>query len=483
MAYIGDRLEVFAGTTPDRTALACGPVRLSWLDLIETIGVAETQIRRRTSFGARIALLLKNPAELIICFVACARSGRIAVVLDPEWPEARKQATLDTISAGLLIDDARFSAFKSSAVTAPVDAGVAEDPAPGEDDLFYAGFTSGTSGTPKGYVRTHGSWLESFALSEREFGASGANRVVLAGQLNHSLHLYGAVCGLACGQEVVLLPRFDPRAVLAELEGASDGAVLYATPTQLHYLAEAARRSGPVVAVAQVFSSGAKWGGEDRNALARVFPKAQLIEFYGASEASFITVARPDESIPEGSVGRAASGVDILIGNPDTPAPSGEPGPVWVRSAMLFSGYICGASPLTRWQDGWLTFGDHGYLDADGFLFLTGRENRMIVTSGLNVYPEEIEAALCAHPAVAVAVVVGLSDRARGERLEAAVQLSSDLPEAEAFLQKHCKALLGTGKVPRRIKVVDRLPLTAGGKPDIQRITSDLSKEACKEGM
>ncbi len=483
MAYVGDRLEDFAGKTPDRIALACATVRLTWRDLIDEIEAVEIHIRRHTSFGARIALLLKNPAELIVCFFACARTGRIAVVLDTEWPEARKQSVLEEVRPDLVLDEAVRPSFKKPSLSATATPGAADEPAPCDGDLFYAGFTSGTSGTPKGYVRTHGSWLESFALSEREFGSSDASRVVLAGQLSHSLHLYGAVCGLAAGQEVVLLPRFEPRTVLSELENAEGSAILYATPTQLHYLAEAARRSGPVASVAQVFASGAKWRDEDRSALRNVFPMAQLIEFYGASETSFITVSKPEENVPEGSVGRSAYGVDIRIGSPQAPATAGEPGPVWVKSALLFSGYICGASPLTRWQGDWLTFGDHGYLDTDGFLFLTGRENRMVVTSGLNVYPEEVEAALCTHPSVALAVVAGLSDKVRGERLEAAVQLSCALPDAVSVLQRHCKALLGAGKVPKRIKVVVRLPLTMGGKPDIQRITDDLLKEMREEEM
>lgn len=303
---------------------------------------------------------------------------------------------------------------------------------------------------------------------------SPRDRIVVAGQLTHSLHLYGAVCGLAQGQDVVLMPRFDPRSVLTDLGGTAAGSVLYATPTQLHYLAEAARRTGPVEAVKQVLSSGAKWREADRDALKAVFPRARLFEFYGASETSFITIATPGDTVPAGSVGRAADGVEIAIGDPRDPSPAGRSGPVWVRSHMLFHGYICGTAPDTRWRDGWLTVGDHGYVDENGFLFLTGRENRMIVTSGLNVYPEEVEAVLDSHPAVAASVVVGLPDAVRGERLEAVVQLKGRLDNPQEQLMRHCRARLAAGKTPRRIHVRDALPLTAGGKPDIQGVVADL---------
>jgi len=420
-----------------------------------------------------VVLRLKDPILLLICFFACARTGRVAVVMDPDWPGSLAAPAIAAVRADLVLDD-RMYAEALALAEAPEGA---VETHPCEDDLFYAGFTSGSSGTPKGYVRSHGSWLESFELSARVFGIADDSRIVVPGQLTHSLHLYGAVCGLAGGQDVVLVPRFDPRTVLAALETSDAGAVLYATPTQLHLLAEAARRSGPVRTVRQVLASGAKWHDAEREALKHVFPEAKLFEFYGASETSFITIASPEDGAPPGSVGRAARGVDISIGDPRAPVPPGQSGPVWVRSGLLFSRYLCGGSSETRWQDGWLTVGDHGRLDEHGFLFLTGRENRMVVTSGLNVYPEEVEAVLGSHPGVAVAVVVGIPDTLRGERLEAVVQLTAPQAADEADLFNHCRKVLASGKVPRKLHLRASLPLTAGGKPDIQQILSDLLNE------
>ena len=193
------------------------------------------------------------------------------------------------------------------------------------------------------------------------------------------------------------------------------------------------------------------------------------------SETSFITVSSPDDGGPAGSVGRAAAGVEIAIGDLQAPGPSGKAGPIWVRSGLLFDSYLCGAAPDTLWNDGWLTVGDHGFLDEDGFLVLTGRENRMIVTSGLNVYPEEVEAVLQDHADVAVAVVAGLPDAVRGQRLEAAVELAGLLDNAETVLLHHCRKRLASGKAPKKIHVLEKLPLTVGGKPDIQKIAAELA--------
>lgn len=479
MAFVGDSLDRFASEKATGAALTCGPNSLSWQELAVRINRIEAVLCERTDHASYVVLRLRDPADLIVCFFACARTGRVATVMDPDWPSAQASAVLEAVGPDLIIDDQSLPVLLTAGTGSTEARRSPETPPeilPDEDDLFYAGFTSGSSGVPKGYVRSHRSWLESFKLSAQAFGISKGSRVVLPGQLTHSLHLYGAVCGLACGQQVMLTPRFDPRVVLRELASAPEGSVLYATPTQLHFLAEAARRSGPIAAVKQVLASGAKWREADRQALKSVFPEARLFEFYGASETSFITLSSPEDNVPAGSVGCAAQGVDIVIGDPSSPAAPGRAGPVWVRSGLLFSHYISGTSPDTLWRDGWLTVGDHGFLDERGFLFLTGRENRMVITSGLNVYPEEVEAVLAEHPSVALAVVAGVADQVRGHRLEAVVELGAPLAGSEQILLRHCRERLAPGKVPRHIHIRAKMPLTPGGKPDIRKVVADLAK-------
>ncbi|WP_434054461.1 MAG: AMP-binding protein [Roseibium sp.] len=470
MAFVGQSLDEFAGRRPDQTALKCGSDSWSWRSLLGAVVSIETVICRTTDRGGRVALLLDDPAALLICFFACARTGRIAMVLDPGWPAGQQADVLDAAAPDLIIDRHGYAAAKaevSSRNADPRNGGVA----PQEEDPFYCGFTSGSTGRPKGYLRNHGSWLKSFDLSDREFGLPRRERIVIAGQLTHSLHLYGAVCGLERGHEVVLTARFDPRTLMTDLSGCRRGSALYATPTQLHFLAEAVERKGTLTAVRHVLSSGAKWQDRDRQRLGSLFPNAQLTEFYGASETSFITLSSGDAAAPPGSVGKPPPEVRIAIGDPEAPAAAGTPGAIWVKSGLVFSGYLCGRDPQTRWKDGWLTFGDEGYLDAQGYLFLTGRTNRMIVTSGLNVYPEEIENVLMTHPAVAGAVVAGLEDPVRGARLEAAVQLEGEIDDAREVLLSHCRERLASAKLPRRIHFFGHLPQTAGGKLDIQRVT------------
>ncbi|MEP3045161.1 MAG: AMP-binding protein [Roseibium sp.] len=474
MAFIGNRIKEFARLKPDATALVCGRTSLTWRELADQTQKVENYLINTVADDARVALILNNPVSLLVCFFACARSGRVAMLMSPDWPAAQTSAVLGATRPEHQIEDTLFEALLAGS-----DPAAAElqplGPPPGEDTLFYAGFTSGSTGLPKGYVRSHGSWLESFLISDKEVDPELIDRIVLPGKLSHSLHLYAAVHGLDRGIEVVVAPRFDPRTILDELAAAKYGSALYATPTHLKLIAEAAQSRDAISIVRLVFSSGAKWQEADHKALHNVFPNAQLIEFYGASETSFISWSRQDNTVPCGSVGRPADGVQVVIGDPDRPEPTGSSGLIWVKSPLLFSGYICGETPDTEWRNGWLAFGDYGYLDKNGFLFLIGRETRMIVTSGLNVFPEEVERALMQHPSVRCAVAFGRSDPLRGERLEAVVQLTASLANAERALQQHCTTLLGKPKSPRKLHVRDEIPLTPGGKPDIQRVLAELS--------
>lgn len=467
MAYIGETLEASARQSPAGAALKCASTMMTWDVLLKAVQKIEAAIVEKTQPDARVALLLSDPAAVLVCFFACARSGRIAMVMDLTWPKSRIQDVCAATNPALLIDGETYQTVMKS----PGEPNLARTGgAPSGKSDFYAGFTSGSTGLPKGYVRSHRSWLESFRLSDADFAARQPRRVIIPGGVSHSLHLYGAVHSLNFGTPVTLLPHFDPRTVLAEMQADDGGSALYATPTQLQLIEEAAHRHGPMETVLLVFCSGAKWSEDGRTSISRVFPEARLVEFYGASETSFISFSRSGDGTPSGSAGRPAPGVDVAIGEPAHPVPEGVSGPVWVKSHLLFSGYICGSAPDTCWRDGWLTFGDHGYLDGNGFLFLSGRENRMVITSGLNVYPEEIETALLRHPAVSNAVVLGVADPLRGERLEAVIELRTDIDDPQQALLEFCRAAVGTAKCPKRFHITAQMPLTVGGKPDIQAL-------------
>lgn len=470
MGFVGDTLLPLAEADPDRPALSSGGRTWSRKALARDVVQLSQRLRQLVPAGGRVALSLENPAELLIGFFAAARRGAVAMVYDPAWPQARRSWIEAQTRPDLILDEATFRTLM-----APVDASAedlnavsGQDPKP--EDPFYAGFTSGSTGDPKGYCRSHRSWLDSFAVSAAEFPIGGDDRVIIPGNMVHSLHLYGAVHGLVCGATVEIADRFHPRALATCLK-APGSAVLYATPTQIHYIAAELSRSGAAKKVRLVLASGAKWREADRKAMASVFPSARLVEFYGASEMSFITISAPEDYPPDGSVGRAVHGVEIAIRDDNRNAlPIGETGTIWVRSSMLFDGYICGGGSEIARENGWLTVGDRGRLDENGFLYLAGREKRMIITSGLNIYPEEVEQVLLSHEKVALAAVVAKPDKVRGAVLIAVVQAHPGSDLNDGILRRHCLQHLGRARTPRAFLLLKELPLTAGGKIDLKQL-------------
>jgi long-chain acyl-CoA synthetase len=197
-----------------------------------------------------------------------------------------------------------------------------------------------------------------------------------------------------------------------------------------------------------------------------LFPRAEAIDFYGASETSFISLRRPAPDDARTCVGRPFAGVEVTIRRADgSAAATGETGRLWVRSDLLFSGYLDANDASAAWDDdGWLTIGDLAHLDAAGRLHLTGRETAMLVCGGVNVYPEEVEDVLMEVPEVAEAAVIGIPDEYWGDLLCAIVRWHDGRTVPRRRLREHCRARLARDKQPQRWLQVDDLPRTASGK-------------------
>ncbi len=475
-------LSYHAARTPDCDALVFEDQRISWRHLDREVDRLAGFIAAATPGGGVVALHLPTSPALALLFLAVARAGREAQVLDPDWPAEMTRAILSQLSSALLVSfDARFAGGDAviladpllpfSQVASALGAATGTGPRSEPDALaaFYVGFTSGSTGLPKGYRRHHRSWTESFRHDALEFGITSDDVIVAPGTLTHSLFLYALAHGLNVGGRVVLCRRFRPDTVVRLIEGER-ATVLYGVPTQLQLTIKAAGEA-PLASMRWILSSGAKWPAGERESLRRLFPNARFAEFYGASETSFITVAKVDEGVPEASVGRAFSGAVVTIRDRvGRLFPPGKTGYVFVESPFLFMNYACGeASDLLRHGDA-ISVGDVGFLDPRGFLHLVGRASRKIVTSGKNVYPEEIERVLERHPALAAAAVLGAPDSSRGERLIALVHVRTDAVVTCAELIAYLRDKLPLYKVPRVYANVPEWPPTRSGKTDFEML-------------
>jgi long-chain acyl-CoA synthetase len=198
----------------------------------------------------------------------------------------------------------------------------------------------------------------------------------------------------------------------------------------------------------------------------------RLHEAYGLSEASSTTHMTPlTKPCPAGSIGIPLPGTDARIVDLEDPDRSLDPGAVGelaVRGPQVMGGYWqapAATESTARLRDGWLFTGDLARMDAEGFFFIVDRKDDMIITSGFNVYPSEVEAVLKAHPGVADAVVVGVPDASRGSSIVARVVPRDGSPLTEAQVLEHCRARLPDYKVPRRVLIVPEIPKSPVGKP------------------
>ncbi|MFO1153161.1 MAG: AMP-binding protein [Rhodospirillales bacterium] len=477
---VTDEIAAVAAADPRRPALtlalAVGATGFDYGTLIARASRMARGLPGRSGIGghdgepARIALLTRDNAPFVPAFLAILTAGAIAVILDPKWSAAERQRALAAVRPDLLLTDLPFgdpglpTCTPADLAHAPPLAAtlpVIDDEAP-----FLITFTAGTTAAPKPIIRSHRSWLASLAVARDAFPIAAGEAVLVPGSLAHSLSLFALVEALSAGAHVHLLPRFD---ATAALDAIARHAIrrLTAAPTMYAALVARAQTGGEAGArfpgVATLVSAGAKLEPALRQDLAQVFPRARIVEYYGASELSFVAAGAADDGCPADAVGRPLPGVQVSIRDETgREAAAGATGRLWVRSPMLATAYLDG-SPLTN-GDGWATVGDHARLDTDGWLYLAGRDHGMLVTGGLNVYPAEVETVLRAAEAVAEAAVFGLPDAYWGDGMVAVVALRNGRRPTKAELLAHCRDRLAVYKCPKRIFLMDALPLRPSGK-------------------
>ncbi|TFB72725.1 long-chain fatty acid--CoA ligase [Cryobacterium glaciale] len=454
-----NRLQHWAQVQPQATAVEVGADRLSF---------AELRDRAASQVGvepALTALCLPNGIEFAVAFAAAVAGSGVCAVLDPGWPDAQRSAVEERlrgyVPGGVIAGSTRGSRGETGAE-------FVDGPA---DSVFLLGFTSGTTSLPKAFTRVRRSWQYSFDHSTGFFGLTRADRTLVPGPLSASLSLFALAESLHAGAAFFALPSFDVGAAIACVTERRITRIVSA-PAALRLISERGLASGADgTALSGIVSAGAKLDAVTLALVRRWAPNATVYEYYGAAELSYVTAAalRPgDTSEAPGrsatAVGRALPGVDIRILDPDGhEQPAGVPGAIFVRSPLVSDGYAWGDDGEAFRRDGdWCTVGDEGFLDADAVLHHQGRRADMIITSGHNVYPHEVEVAMQDVPGVRTIIVTGLPDPHRGTRLVAAVIGSGEADAAS--LRSASATLLAGPKRPRAWFALAEAPVTATGK-------------------
>ena len=454
--------------------------------------------------GDAVAVMLPNCPQLTAAFQACWTVGAVIVPVIPQWTagevanilrsgEPKLALTVPVLAPRLHQANSEAPTLKriltlgasdvpdsddvTSAVAAadPIETPVDSVPS----DLAALLYTSGTTGAPKGVMLTHSNIASAVESSFRQNLDVERGIILNALPLTHVFSILVQNMGNRWGCSTVLMRQFDP---VRALEAIEQYQVQYlpAVPTMLMYLAmHPERAKHNLSSLTRIISGGAPLPERLRQQAEHVF-HCRVEQGYGLSEsASVATGYGPKEPYRAGSVGRACPGVEIrIVDNQGVELPFGKNGEICLKGANIMTGYWrdIGATQEVL-QDGWLYTGDIGYLDEDGYLFITDRKKDLIIKGGENISPKEIEDALYLHPAIADAAVVGVPDEVYGEEICAVIQLKSGAVIVEEEVRVHVGQFVTKFKVPSRIIFQPQLPKNMTGKILKYKIRAQLLSE------
>ena len=450
--------------------------------------------------GDRVAVLAYNGLEWMEIYVALARAGLVAVPLNFRLMAAEIAyilthseisaviagvefpATLDSIRAELSIEPGRhilmggppcpgWTGYEDLIEQAAVPR--AFEPVH-PDETCALMYTSGTTGRPKGAIRSHaGSTLIALATA-LEMGFGRDDTALLVMPLCHANSLYFSTTFIHLGATCVIDDRrsFDPEALLATLAREK---VTFTSLVPTHYimvlaLPDAVKQRYDVRSVGKLMISSAPARKDTKLAILEYFRNGKLYELYGSTEAGWVTLLRPQEQITKlGSVGRewAGSGAIRLLDEQRQEVPDGEVGELFSRTAYVFDGYWKDPEKTAEALRGeWCSVGDMARRDADGYIWLVDRKSNMIISGSENIYPSEVEGVLGAHPKVKDVAVIGIPHEKWGETVQAVIVLHEGQQASAEEMQAWCQQTLARFKCPRSLVFIAdaNMPRTATGK-------------------
>ncbi len=491
---------------PSRPGLLSEAVRTSWSELDVLVNRAASAFDASSlSPGERIAIMMSNTPAFPVAYFGALRAGLAVVPVDTCATAAEvlhqlidsgsRAVVVDTDAAARVLEVSPRTAvtivWVAGAATAPAGAAVFEDAlressaeappgvlAAGED-LAVLAYTSGTSGRPKGVMLSHRALSADLDnVSRISPPVAGPDDVVLL--VLPLTHIYGLNSGLGLVARTaatgLLLDRSDPEATLAAVTRHAVTVVLAAPPTfeawsELENVAES------LTTVRLAISCAAPMPPAAARRLLEAAGRP-VFESYGLTEtAPSVTSTLMSEAAQPGSIGRPVPGVEVrLVDASGSEVDDDDAGEICVRGANLFSGYWPDRRDGPD-ADGWWPTGDVAVRDAAGELTLVDRRREVIVVSGFNVYPREVEQALVSHPAVAEAAVLGIPHPYTGEAVRALVVTEAGATVSGEELLAHVSRRLARFKCPTSMQFVSELPHSSTGKVSKARLRESLASE------
>ncbi|MCV7102111.1 long-chain-fatty-acid--CoA ligase FadD2 [Mycobacterium palustre] len=489
---IGMLPALHARRSPDKVAIIDDDGEMTWKELDDAANaVAHGLLEKGVKGGDGVAILARNSRWFSVAEFGCARVGARIILLNSSFSGPQIKEVSEREDAKLIIYDDEYCEDVSKAdpplgKLRALGTNPDSDKKSGSKDETLADLigrssgspapkaskhssiiilTSGTTGTPKGANRSTPPTLAPIGgiLSHVPFKAGEVT--ALPAPMFHALGFLHATIGAFLGSTLVLHRKFKPDVVLNDIAKYRTTAIVV-VPVMLSRMLDALDKMDEkpdLSCLRIVFVSGSALNADvAERGLKELGPV--IYNMYGSTEIAFATIAEPKHlQYNPNTAGPVVKGVKVKIFDENgKELPQGEVGRIFVGNAFPFEGYTGGGNKQII--DGLLSSGDVGYFDEKGLLYISGRDDEMIVSGGENVFPAEVEDCLSGHPEVVEATAIGVEDKEWGQRLRAFVVKKEGSDVDEDTLKKHVRDQLAKYKVPREVIFLDELPRNPTGK-------------------
>lgn len=471
---------------PHQLAIIDDAGEITWSELSEQINQLTQALKSRgIEPGDSVALLCRNHRYMVIAMVAIMQAGGRVLLLNTMASRSQLGDLAKRESAKLVVLDQEFLTVGGDVERDLLVLAWADDDAPADLPTIAklsAGqstkghskpsrngqiiiFTSGTTGLPKGARREEPADLKPLITFFGAIPYRGNATVVLAAPLFHSWGLINFGFGLSIAPTYVLRRRFDPVQVIRDIEGRKAEA-LVVVPLMMQRMVDAdpeVIKDADVSSLKITASSGSALAGDLANRFMDMFTDS-VYNFYGATETGWVTIASPEDlREAPGTAGVPPHRTTVKILDADgREVPRGETGVIHVGNDMPFGGYTDGNTKT--FSDGLMSTGDLGHFDENGRLFVSGRDDDMVISGGENVFPRELEDALIEHPDISDVVVTGIPHQSFGHCLAAYVVVREGKELTEKDVIDFAKERVARFAVPGKTMFLDELPRNPTGK-------------------
>jgi acyl-CoA synthetase (AMP-forming)/AMP-acid ligase II len=503
---LGEMLRVNSIKYADKTALRDKFSSLTFKQLNQRVNrLSHLLLNTGLQKGDKISCFLENCIEIVELYLACAKTGIVinpinfrlsasevtyiinnadskALFFHSEFASMIKliKNSLPEIKHYFIINDFSNKNAKSECLyddyELSLEKQTIEEPnchiKP--EDIWVLLYTSGTTGKPKGVLRSHESYIAFYLINAGDFKFSHHDICLNVMPLCHVNSTFFSFTITYLGGGVYIIPasHFDPIELLQIIEREKI-TFISLIPTHYHLILnvhEEIRKKYNVSSIKKLLCSSAPARGAIKKRIMEYFNGVELYEAYGSTEAGIVTVLKPEEQLNKvGSIGRESSGTDCikLLNSNRQEVTIDEVGELFSRGPMLFSGYYkLPEKTSSSFFGEWFSAGDLSKKDQDGYYYLVDRKDNMIISGGEHVYPSEVEEFLMQHPKVFEVAVIGIPDDKWGEKVMAVIILKDNISATEAEIIDFCRDKLSSYKKPKAVIFIsaNEMPRTASGK-------------------